>query len=224
MPRVFLGPLILKWCKKCNIPILEKNKCDICKSETIKVKISPPGDIRPALEGDLELIKDSVDEIYGNGVGRKLIPENKIIILNKIGAIESSDEIIIDGLIIGLLIFDPLKLKWYFRPKIEGARRLNEIINKKFVKVDNGAVEFIKKGANVLKPGMIYCDPLIENEDYVSILDEQGYVIGIGISYLLGSDIGVVIAISAQVIIILLTLVIIFIAFKNMFNDLFKKK
>ena len=37
MPSIYLGPLLLKWCKNCNLPILEKNRCDICKNKTIKV-------------------------------------------------------------------------------------------------------------------------------------------------------------------------------------------
>jgi phosphoadenosine phosphosulfate reductase len=190
MPKAFLGPLVLKWCTHCNLPILEKNKCDICKNYTTRVNISPPGDLRPALTGNINIIREKIDEQYGEGVGRKIAPDNKIIILNKIGATESSDEIIIDGKIIGLIIFDPLIFDWYFRPKLEGARRLITLSKKKFITVADDAAEFIKKGANVLKPGIVDYDKTIKKEDYVSILDETQRVIGIGISKVDGQDIG----------------------------------
>ncbi|MHA1409467.1 MAG: PUA domain-containing protein, partial [Candidatus Odinarchaeia archaeon] len=189
MPKIFLGPLLLKWCKTCNLPILERNKCDVCGNLTERVAISPPGDIRPALKGDLNIIWETINREYGEGVGERLIPENKLVVLNKIGADESSDEIIIDGKIIGLLVFDPIKLEWFFRPKLEGARRLIELKQQKYVKVSNDAAEYIKKGANVLPPGILDFDSKICIGDYVSIINEDNKVIGIGIAKYNGADI-----------------------------------
>ncbi|MEM2907009.1 MAG: phosphoadenosine phosphosulfate reductase family protein [Candidatus Odinarchaeota archaeon] len=188
MGKFFLGPLILKWCKKCNIPILLKNKCGKCGCKTLNVDITPPGDIRPAFEGDLSIIRETLNQQYGEGVGAKLIPDDKIIILNKIGSMERSDEIILDGKVLGILEFNPVSLTWSFIPRLEAARRLANIRLKKYVVVDEGAEKHIIAGANVLAPGIIEYDPDIIKEDYVTILNRNMKVIGVGISKLNGRE------------------------------------
>ncbi|MHA1753910.1 MAG: phosphoadenosine phosphosulfate reductase domain-containing protein [Candidatus Odinarchaeia archaeon] len=189
MPSIYLGPLLLKWCKNCNLPILEKNRCDICKNKTIKVNISPPGDIRPALKEEILRIRSVLDKQYGSGIGEEIIPDNKIVILNKVSADESSDEVILDGEILGLLVFNPIKLEWSFTPKLEGARRILNLIKTKYVKVDKGAEKHIIKGANVLAPGIIEYDANLRRKEYAFILNEKDQLIGVGICKFNGADI-----------------------------------
>ncbi|QEE15879.1 DUF1947 domain-containing protein [Promethearchaeum syntrophicum] len=43
----------------------------------------------------------------------------------------------------------------------------------KFVKVDQGAIKFVSKGANVMRPGITTIDPTIKKGDIVTILDPQ---------------------------------------------------
>ena len=106
MPNiVYLGPLLLNWCFQCNIPILEMENCTLCGSPTTKCKITPPGDTRPAFAHDIELIRQTIDFQYGAGVGQKLIPDKKLVVLNKAPALDRRNEIILDGLIIGALYF-----------------------------------------------------------------------------------------------------------------------
>ncbi|WEU41001.1 MAG: phosphoadenosine phosphosulfate reductase family protein [Candidatus Odinarchaeum yellowstonii] len=188
MGKFFLGPLILKWCSNCNLPILLKNKCGKCGGDTLTVDITPPGDIRPAFDGDIKVIRETVDAQYGGGIGERLLPDDKIILLNKIGSMERSDEIILDGEVIGIIEFNPVSLKWQFIPRLEGARRLAAIKLKKYVVVDDGAVEHIIKGANVLAPGVIEYDEDIMKEEYVTILNRDRKVIGVGISKFNGCD------------------------------------
>ena len=107
----------LYWCPRCNIPLLQ-DKCSRCvknKSVTLKVKITPPGDIRPALGRDyfkiLDLLKEFLGEKWNN-----VIPVRNIILLNKIQHIDLADEIIIDGQVIGSRYYDIHSNKWKFRP------------------------------------------------------------------------------------------------------------
>ena len=51
----------------------------------------------------------------------------------------------------------------------------------KFVKVDHGAIKFVSKGANVMRPGITTIDPTIKKGDIVTILDPlHGKVLSVG--------------------------------------------
>ncbi|UCG68751.1 MAG: hypothetical protein JSV09_13245, partial [Thermoplasmata archaeon] len=65
MGIVRLGRLALRWCFRCNLPVLESKECGICEKETKEVKLTPPGDVRPAFEGDLKLIREIIDIQFG---------------------------------------------------------------------------------------------------------------------------------------------------------------
>jgi phosphoadenosine phosphosulfate reductase len=56
MPAVRLGKLVLRWCEACELPILNIKHCSICGSKTKSVVHTPPGDIRPAFDFDLDLL------------------------------------------------------------------------------------------------------------------------------------------------------------------------
>ncbi len=186
MPKiVYLGPLLLNWCFQCNIPILEMESCTLCGSPTIKCKITPPGDIRPAFAHDIELIRRTIDFQYCTGVGHKVIPDKKLVVLNKAPALDRRNEIILDGVIIGALFFD-ISQEWKFRPKVEGARRLWLAGCNKWVKIDEGAVDPLLKGANLLAPGVNDCDPSIQPEDEVMVITPSDEVLGVGVAKISG--------------------------------------
>ncbi|MFX0096689.1 MAG: phosphoadenosine phosphosulfate reductase family protein [Candidatus Hodarchaeota archaeon] len=180
MPKTFLGPLLLNWCKCCNLPILEAKRCDLCGSPTTKVKINPPGDVRPAFKADLNRLRDVIERKYGRGIGLKMLPKDKIILLNKVSALERSDEVVVDGQVVGNLFFDPRHMAWGFAPKLVGGRILFHYGGKKWVRVDAGAVNSIVNGANILAPGVIDFDPSIAKDDYVVVLSEDRKVIAVG--------------------------------------------
>ncbi|MFX1485920.1 MAG: phosphoadenosine phosphosulfate reductase family protein [Promethearchaeota archaeon] len=180
MPKTFLGPLLLNWCEKCNLPILEAKVCGVCGTSTFKVRISPPGDVRPALKEDLRRLREVIDGKYGRNVGKKVIPNDKILLLNKVSALEKNDEVVVDGQVIGNLVFDPVKMDWDFSPKLVGGRRIFHCGGKKWIRVDVGAVNPIINGANVLAPGVIDFDPDIAEDDYVIVLSEDFKVIAVG--------------------------------------------
>ncbi|MHA1383814.1 MAG: phosphoadenosine phosphosulfate reductase domain-containing protein [Candidatus Helarchaeota archaeon] len=184
MPMPFLGKNLLYWCKYCNIPILEKSKCGKCNSETEKVPITAPYDIRPAFKIDIKLIRQVIDNQFGEGIGQKIIEENKIILLNKVPYFDRMDEIIIDGKIIGTIRYNISKNdnQWEFIPRIEGAKRIIKYGGGKWIKVDKGAEKYIRKAANVLAPGVISYDPKIEEDEYIIIINPEKEVIGIGIA------------------------------------------
>jgi phosphoadenosine phosphosulfate reductase len=188
--KVYLGPLVLYWCPHCNLPILETKRCALCGGETIKCQITPPGDARPAFAHDIDLIRRTIDFQYGTGAGQKVIPDKKLVVLNKAPALDKMNEIILDGVIIGALYFDVVQQRWKFLPRVEGARRLWLAGGcNKWVKIYEGAVEPLLRGANLLAPGVKDCDPSIQPEDDVMIITPLNEVLGVGVAKLSGDTI-----------------------------------
>ncbi|MCK4444211.1 MAG: 3'-phosphoadenosine 5'-phosphosulfate sulfotransferase, partial [Thermoplasmata archaeon] len=104
------------------------------------MKITPPGDIRPAFDADIAVLRDVVDAQFGRGKGRLLFPDDKVIVLNKVPHIDRMDEAIVDGEILGSLRYDPGK-GYTFVLRMEGGRRLAKGLKKGYVIVHEGAVE-----------------------------------------------------------------------------------
>jgi phosphoadenosine phosphosulfate reductase len=168
----YLGELLLYWCPSCNLPVL--GKACACGAATKKIDITPPGDVRPAFPYDIDLINRTTEKQFGI----KLIPEGRLVVLNKAPYEDRMDEVIFDSVVMGSLRFELEKMEWVFIPRLEGARRLSE--GKKWVIVDNGAVDFIIKGASVLAPGVNDAEPGIVEEDEVIVLTPEKEVIATG--------------------------------------------
>ncbi len=168
----YLGELLLYWCPSCNLPVLGRTCA--CTASTGKIEITPPGDIRPAFKYDIDLINRTTEKQFGI----KLIPEGKLVVLNKAPYEDRMDEVVFDGAIMGSLRFELEKMGWVFIPRLEGARLLTG--GMKWVVVDEGAVDFIIKGASVLAPGVNDADISIIEGDEVIVLTPHKEVIATG--------------------------------------------
>ncbi|MBS3816788.1 MAG: phosphoadenosine phosphosulfate reductase family protein [Candidatus Thermoplasmatota archaeon] len=190
MAEVRLGKIHLHWCDNCNLPIVNEGTCDSCRSEARKVKITPPGDVRPAFEDDLLLIKETIDRQWGKGYSEEILSTEKPVLLNGIPYLDRMDEVIVDGHVIGALRYNPKrKLKgknpyeFLLRPW-EGLEKPKE----GFVVIDEGAVEPILDGGSVLTPGIVDADPSIEPLDEVIIISPSEEVICSGPAKLSGQE------------------------------------
>jgi len=169
----------LYWCPRCNIPLLQ-DKCSRCvknKSVTLKVKITPPGDIRPALGRDyfkiLDLLKEFLGEKWNN-----VIPVRNIILLNKIQHIDLADEIIIDGQVIGSRYYDIHSNKWKFRPSYP---IVYQMIRKRIGYYAIVEMNFLKRRYEIHKNRIIeYNFPDIKGE-YVAVSNHKRNFYGLGI-------------------------------------------
>ncbi|MHC1576222.1 MAG: phosphoadenosine phosphosulfate reductase domain-containing protein [Methanosarcinaceae archaeon] len=175
---VYLGELLLYWCPACNVPVLGK-KCS-CGNITQKVSITPPGDIRPAFAHDIEHINTVSQEQFG----QPLVPDDRIVVLNKAPYDDRMDEIIVDGQVIASIRFEVDRLKWVLLPRLAGARRLFQGKDlsklKNWVILDRSALQFIVKGANVLAPGIENADPDICELDEAVVLTPDKEVVATG--------------------------------------------
>ncbi len=183
---LYLGELLLYWCPSCNVPVLGK-ECS-CGAVTKHVTITPPGDIRPAFEYDIDLINNICFEQFN----APLISDERVVVLNKSPYDDRMDEIIIDGEVIGSIRFEVEELRWVLVLRLSGARRIfgkwgfRDLQN--WVCIDEGAEKFILGGASVLAPGLKDADPDIREMDEVVILDHKGRVLGTGRSRMNGEE------------------------------------
>jgi phosphoadenosine phosphosulfate reductase len=146
----------------------------------VEVALTPPGDARPAFEGDIDLLRSVVAGQFGVRAAYELFPVDKLIVLNRTPALDRADEVVVDGFVLGLLRFDVRRMRSEFSLKLEGARRVARVSGAKWVRVDEGAVEPIINGSSVLAPGVAAVDSTIEAGDDVYIVDPNGRVIAVG--------------------------------------------
>ncbi|NIP37158.1 MAG: 3'-phosphoadenosine 5'-phosphosulfate sulfotransferase, partial [Thermoplasmata archaeon] len=118
-----LGRLKLRWCHRCNLPILDEDRCGTCGAPTAMVKLTPPGDVRPARRVELERVRRLADQQFGEGAGEALLPDPEMaVVLNKAPAEDRMDEVILDGAVVATMRYDPLG-GWRLLPRLEGAQR-----------------------------------------------------------------------------------------------------
>ena len=188
MGAVVLGKIHLRWCDRCNLPILEQEGCCICSGKTRAVKLTPPGDARPAFDSDLTRIRDLVDEQFGAGTGQLVLPQGLIILLNKAPDIDRMDEVIVDGEVVGAVRFS-LRGGEKFLPRPRSAEAISQHMAKGWVKIDPVAAEAVRKNrASTLAVGVESCDPGINPGDEVVVLDDSGRPVSVGASKMSASQ------------------------------------
>jgi len=186
MPRTskapYLGRLKLFWCKTDNLPLLDQAVCPKCKNPTIKMQLTPPGDIRPAFDKDLSRIRSTIDITYGEGLGQLLFPNNTIYLINRSSGIDLSEEIYANGFLYGRFIYNILRERFEFHPHQIGAKLLvqyafqHSIPLKRCITMYAGSVPFIKEGKSILAPGIKTFDFSIEKGDFCIVRDENEYL------------------------------------------------
>lgn len=154
---MYLGELKLWWCSECNLPLISPH-CDLCGGEGTRVQISPPGDVRIALSEDVRLLKETIRENFGD---EELISK-KVILLNGVSYEDRMDEVIIDGEVVGNFRFNH---SFEFLPRISGATWMNA--SKGIVEVDEGALEPILRGANVMARGVLSARGVRRNQEVI---------------------------------------------------------
>jgi phosphoadenosine phosphosulfate reductase len=185
---VHLGKMHLRWCRNCNLPILEETRCGICGKETHVVDMTPPGDVRPAFPYDVKKIVEIVDKQFGVGCGKRVIPEGTIVLLNKVPALDRMDEVIINGEIVGALRYDIGK-GWKFILRMPAARAIGDIAERGFVIADDGTVEsIVEHHANLMTPGVLKTAEELQVGDEVVVLTKDRHAFATGTARMSGKE------------------------------------
>jgi phosphoadenosine phosphosulfate reductase len=138
------------------------------------------------MEGHLESARRTIDEQFGVGVGEALLPASKTIVINKVPSLDAMYEIVVDGHIVGRLRYDIPKGGYTFLLTLEGCRRIGQHSKQKWVSCHDGVLHYLKKGANLMLPGVAGCDSGIETNDEVWLVDSNSSVIGAGTARMSG--------------------------------------
>ncbi len=184
----YLTKIRFWWCDTCNIPRIANTECSICNNIPREVKLSPPGDPYPAMDGHIAKIINAIDVQFGLGAGRSVIPSEKIVVINKVPSLDAMFEVIVDGHLVGRLRFEIETQDYKFLPSLEGGRRIAQVSKECWVSCDDGVLSFLKDGANLLVPGVIGCDSSIQKGDEVWVIDTWGEVIAVGTARMSGED------------------------------------
>ena len=172
MAAVRLGKNHLRWCDDCNLPVLESKTCPICGKDSREVEITPPGDVRPAFQHDIDLIRKLADEQYGEGSGIALLPEGHPVLLNKAPSLDRMDEIIIDGSTVATIRYD-LGRGWRLINRMQSAMRIAPVMTKGYVICDDSAVPFVQDSKNLMAPGVIDAHKDIKIGDEVIVITKD---------------------------------------------------
>ncbi|MCL7415993.1 MAG: phosphoadenosine phosphosulfate reductase family protein, partial [ANME-2 cluster archaeon] len=184
MTKIYLGKMVLHWCPECRLPVLD-SPC-ACTSEAQKVKVTPPGDIRPAFPHDI----DHINATAIGQFGAPLIPDGTLAIMNKVPSDDRMEEIIADGVALANIRYDVESGQWALLPRMEGAARLfNEMDGRRnWVMIDESAVPFIEKGASTLAPGVVDAHPDIVPGDEVVVLSPERLPVSAGRAKMSGPE------------------------------------
>jgi phosphoadenosine phosphosulfate reductase len=140
------------------------------------------------MEGHLARAKMAIDRQFGQGVGQALLPPTKTIVMNKASSLDAMYELVVDGYIVGKLRFDIPKCDYTFVLSLEGGRRIGSLTKQNWVSCHDGILEYLKKGSNLLVPGIAGCDSNIDIGDEVWLTDTKGQIIAVGVARMTGPE------------------------------------
>ncbi len=161
---------LLFWCDNCNVPLIGRT-CGRCGRNGRQVELSPPGEVRLALEGTKKRLRYLFLRQFGV---QQLVPD--VVILNKSSGEDRSEEVVIDGRRVALLTYDLERKDYALTLRIDGARMLARMRPKKLITINKTSGHM--KGNYLPKETIVSFDPGIRAGDEVVI--EMGKFIGCG--------------------------------------------
>jgi phosphoadenosine phosphosulfate reductase len=134
-----------------------------------RIRVTQPGDVRPALEHDVEVVRRALEESVGRRAAQRLLPPG-LIYLNRIQAIDAADEVIAGGLLIGARIYDIYMRRWLFRPDRGSAQLIVEEALGYYARLRGR----IHAGMVVERSAVVEGEPPPQGY-YVAVVDERGW-------------------------------------------------
>jgi phosphoadenosine phosphosulfate reductase len=164
----------LYWCDRCNVPLLTR-VCGVCGGEGRPVKLTPPADARPALGLEHVQLWKLIESELDAGCP---YPRRRIVLLNKVPYVDSADEVIVDGYVIGHRYYDLVRGSWRFKPVYYG---VSAILKSKVGYYAVADVEILKRGFELHAEDLLEANlPRRGSEKFVAIGTTSGYE-GVGV-------------------------------------------
>ncbi len=187
----FLGRISTKWCMTCDVPVLRGKQCPKCNTHLVQPNIAPPGDVRPAFDYDIGVLRAACDTTFVEGTGAYLFPDGIAVLLNKVGGIDLDYQVIAHGEWVGNLRYDLGRRTFIFAPSraggllvykmyVESGRIVKDPaapLPPKCIKYYNSAEPFAASGKNLLAPGIERLDTNAFPGDPCLVFTDNGLVV-----------------------------------------------
>ncbi len=154
------------WDPERNIPLLKPLPDE--EDRVFRLKLTDPGDARPAFSRDLEKLKEAIAYEFGSLKIYKVFFEGKFILLNKVPHWDQMWEIIGSGNVLGQLFYDPFRDTWRFRLSSTGA----------LIAVEKGLVDHVVYDG-FIKEKRVIKEGVSSSSRQVIVLDRKGSVKGL---------------------------------------------
>ena len=161
----------IHWCMECNLLTISR-RCPVCRKEVSRLDLDPQGILSPMSPKDAEVIRSSIDSVFGEGCGRLLLPDGCVSFLDKT---PTKTDIIVNGGIIGFVVGETVTLN------VSGLKVISPLIKINTVKCDHDSSYFVKKGRNLMVTGIADTSPSLKAGDQVAVLDDKNVPIASGI-------------------------------------------
>lgn len=170
--------LSIHWCPDCNLPLIT-TRCELCHSISERIDLGPPGDVRFCSPYERSVLHDILVRSYGTDpLGER------VILLNKIGGEDKTDQVIVDGLVLGILRFELKYLDWRLELSMDGAAVISRHTRHRTVELRD--VKGHLSGKTVSTDSVDRCsDDVLQGDD---IIIRKGTMIGMGIALLDAKD------------------------------------
>lgn len=164
------------WGLSSNSPLLRESSSE----PSAKLRLSPPGDCRPSLGFHTKLLFKILEEYFGSaGDAWRVLPRRKIVLANKIQYPDHAEEIVIDGQVVGHLIYDISRgeRRWRFRPLYALVGRMIEEEAGYFAVVDAPKLSrgYVIKRSRLLKKNLPE-----RRDEYVALATSDMRYLGVG--------------------------------------------
>ncbi len=110
------------WCQDLNVPMLGPECPGGGRAK--RVRLTDPGDARPAFEHDVETLRKGYTWETGGDAGFHDLRGYSVLLFNKVPFMDLMYEVVSDGRVIGRLYWDPAVGGWRFRFSLPGLLRV----------------------------------------------------------------------------------------------------
>ncbi len=131
MARQKHGKEAFGWCDRCGVLILGE-ECSSCHYPPREFELSLPADVRPCMGTGIDLVKGLFERHFGTSE----FLDGKLIFLNRIAGEDRTDEIVVEGLVLGIMRFDILSKDYRLDLKLDGARVLAPIATSNLIRLN----------------------------------------------------------------------------------------
>ncbi|MBE0522878.1 MAG: phosphoadenosine phosphosulfate reductase family protein [Methanosarcinales archaeon] len=166
------------WCSDCNLPLIS-HECAICNAKGKQINLGLPGDIRFCSPYERSILHDLLISRYGTDP-----LDNRIILLNKIGGEDKTDQVVLDGFILGIVRYDLKILDWQLDLSMDGAAILTGYTNQRTVELSD--IRGHLSGKTVKSDLVVSCSDDIKMGNDVII--RKGSMVGVGTALLNSND------------------------------------